>query len=113
MICFFLLLSEGVQVTCNENDIQVNIEESVDGSGSGLGVLSLIDSIDSSCQATSDGSIINFDIALGTCGTRVIISADGENAFYRNTITSTADDTIKFEIICSYIREARLLGGGK
>ena len=118
MECFFLLLSEGVDVTCNENDIQVNIG-SVDGfgsglgPGSGLGVLSLIEDSDSSCRETSDGSIINFDITLGTCGTRVVISADGETAFYRNTITSSTDDTIKFEIICSYIREARFLGGGK
>lgn len=114
--CFLLLLSEGVDVSCNENGIQVSIG-SIDGSGlgpgSGLGVLSLREGNDSSCQETSDGLIINFDITLGTCGTRVVISADGENAFYRNTITSSTDDTINFEIICSYIREARLLGGGK
>ena len=107
-----LLLSDGVDVTCNENDIQVQIDQSVEGSGSGLGILTLIDSSESSCQATSDGSFVNFDITLGRCGTRVLISNDAVNSFYRNTITSSADDT-RFEIICSYVRESTFLGGGE
>ena len=106
-----LLLSVGVDVTCSETDIQVKIDESVDGSGSGLGVLTLINSSESRCQATSDGSSINFDFTLGSCGTRIAISNDGDTAFYRNTITSSADDT-QFEIICSYIRTPTFLGEG-
>jgi len=103
-----VLLSDGVDVTCNENDIQVQIDRSVQNI-SDPSVLSLINS---SCQATSDASYINFDITLGTCGTRVAISTDGVRSFYRNTITSSADDT-EFEIICSYIREPTFLGGGE
>ena len=110
---FPLLLSVGVNVSCNETDIQVQIDESLDGSGSGsgLGVPTLINSSDSRCQATPDGSSLNFNFSLGICGTTIKISNDGDTAFYRNTIT-TADNT-RFEIICSYIRTPTFLGGGE
>jgi len=101
-------LSEGVDVTCNENDILVEIDQSVHN----IPDPSVLSLINNSCQATSNASFINFDITLGTCGTRVVISTDGLKSFYRNTITSSADAT-EFEIICSYIREATFLGGGE
>ena len=107
---FLVLLSEGVDVTCNEDDIQVQINRSVHTTLLSSD-LTLVNS-STSCQATSDASFITFDITLGTCGTRVAISNDGVKSFYRNTITNSTDGT-KFEIICSYIREATFLGGGE
>lgn len=98
---------EGVDVTCNENDILVEIDQSVHN----IPDPSVLSLINNSCQATSNASFISFDITLGTCATRVVISTDGLKSFYRNTITSSADAT-EFEIICSYIREATFLGGG-
>ena len=106
----FFPFSEGVEVTCNQNDIQVQINRSVQ--------LALdpnnLHLIDNNCRpSSSNGSFINFNITLGTCGTFVVISNDGVNSFYRNEIINNSTNTTEFDIICSYIREPTQLGTGE
>ncbi len=99
----FLFLSEGVIFTCNQNDIQVQINKATT-SLTNAADLRLIET-GAGCTATDDGTNINFDITLGTCGTTVVISSDGVKSFYRNTITEISTGNKKFDIICSYIRQ--------
>lgn len=103
-------LPEGVEVTCNQNDIHVQINRSVhaglDPNGLHL--------IDNQClPSSSNGSFINFNITLGTCGTLVVFSNDGVKSFYRNEIINNSTNTTEFDIICSYIREPTQLGTGR
>lgn len=98
---------EGVEVTCNQNDIQVQINRSVHA-GLDPNDLHLIDK--QCLPSSSNGSFINFNIALGTCGTLVVFSNDGVKSFYRNEIINNATNTTEFDIICSYIREPTQLG---
>ena len=105
----FLPLSEGVDVTCNENDIQVQIDRSVH-TGLDPSDLRLIDN--NCLPSSSDASFINFDITLGTCGTSVVFSTDGMKSFYFNEIINSTNTT-EFDIICSNIRKPTLIGTGE
>jgi len=106
----FLPLSEGVEVTCNQNDIQVQINQSVHV-GLDPNDLHLIDN--NCLPSFSNQSFINFNITLGTCGTFVVFSNDGVKSFYRNEIINNSTNTTEFDIICSYIREPTQLGTGE
>lgn len=98
---------EGVEVTCNQNDIQVQINQSVHV-GLDPNDLHLIDN--NCLPSFSNQSFINFNITLGTCGTFVVFSNDGVKSFYRNEIINNSTNTTEFDIICSYIREPTQLG---
>ena len=107
----FLPFSEGVEVTCNQNDIQAQINGSVhaDLESNDLHL------INNSCRTSSsnESMFINFNITLGTCGTFVVVSNDGVKSFYRNQIINNSTNTTEFDIICSYIREPTQLGTGE
>ena len=105
----FLLLSEGVEVTCNQNEIQVQINRSAHD-GLDPNDLRLIDN---NCLPSSSNESINFNITLGTCGTLVVFSTDGVKSFYRNEIINNSTNTTEFDVICSYIREPTQLGTGE
>ena len=106
-----LPFSEGVEVTCNQNDIQVQINRSVhdDLDPNNLHL------INNSCRPSSadESMFINFNITLGTCGTLVVFSNDAVKSFYRNEIINSTTSTTEFDIICSYIREPTQLGTGE
>lgn len=98
----FLLLLDDVAVTCNENDIQVQINRTVHTTLEPND----LHLIESSCiPSSNDSMVINFDITLGTCGTTVVISTDGVKSFYRNEIIVDSTNVTQFNIICSYIRQ--------
>ena len=106
----FRLLSEGVAVTCNENNIQVQIDRTVH-TALDPNDLRLLDS---SCNSSFyNASVINFDITLGTCGTTVVISSDGVKSFYLNEIITNSTGATEFNIICSYIREPTVFTPGE
>ena len=103
-------MSEGVDVTCNENDIQVEINRTVHS-----GFLDPLNDLilrDSSCTP-SNPAPINFNITLGTCQTEVYISNDGVKSFYHNVIKNSTTGDKHFNIICSYIRVPTQLATGE
>ena len=106
----FHLLSEGVAVTCNENNMQVQINRTVhptlDPNDLRLRDISCLPS-------SNDSSFINFDITLGTCDTTVVISTDGVKSFYLNEIIKSSTGVTDFNIICSYIREPTVFTPGE
>ncbi|XP_078350142.1 uncharacterized protein LOC144634970 [Oculina patagonica] len=92
---------EGVDVTCNENNMTVQIDRGVHDGFTDPNALQLLDN---ACGPSfSNDSVINFIITLGTCGTTVVISTDGVKSFYHNEIKNTTSK--EFNIICSYIRQ--------